>query len=126
MCPKIRVTTLKFHDQTHQGEITVTAALKAIEERQNSPQIEPSRDQPNRVDRDHLKTALELSGRLEELVWIITRYSRPPVPDAEAWAREEELKRRLADLCAMIPKLCINEVGESWNELGNTREVHDT
>jgi hypothetical protein len=62
----------------------VTAALKAIEERQNSPQIEPSRNHPNRVHRDHLKAALELSGRLEELVRIITRYSRPPVPDAEA------------------------------------------
>jgi hypothetical protein len=35
--------------KVHQGEITVTAALKAIEERQNPPQIEPSRDHPNRV-----------------------------------------------------------------------------
>jgi hypothetical protein len=102
--------------KVHQGEITVTAALKAIEERQNPPQIEPSRDHPNRVHRDHLKAALKLSGRLEELVQMITRYSRPPVPDEVAWAREVELKQRLTRLCAMIPKLCVNEVGEPWNE----------
>jgi hypothetical protein len=51
---------------------------------------------------------------------MITRYSRPPVPDEEAWGREVELKQRLGSLCAMIPKLCINEVGESWNEHSHT------
>jgi hypothetical protein len=39
-----------------QGEITVTGALKAIEERQNPPKIEPARDQPNLVHRDHLSS----------------------------------------------------------------------
>ena len=102
--------------RVHTGEMTVSKALKEIKRRKVPPKIEPARDQPNLVHRDHLKAALELSGRLESLLVSITQYSRPPVPDEEAWAREVELKQRLTALCAMIPKLCINEVGESWNE----------
>jgi hypothetical protein len=78
--------------------------------------IEPARDQPNLVHRDHLKQALEITVRLESLLMSITQYSRPPVPDEVAWAREVELKRQLTTLCTMLPKLCINEVGESWEK----------
>ena len=112
--------------RVHTGEVTVSKVLKEIKRRKHPPKVEPARDQPNLVHRDHLRQALELSGRLESLLVSITQYSRPPVPDEEAWGREVELKRQLTRLCAMIPKLCINEVGESWNELGNTREAHDT
>jgi ParB-like nuclease domain len=112
--------------RVHTGEMTVSKALKEIKRRKVPPKVEPARDQPNLVHRDHLKQALEITVRLESLLVSITQYSRPPVPDEEAWGREVELKQRLTALCAMIPKLCINEVGESWSELGNTREVHDT
>jgi hypothetical protein len=102
--------------KVHKGEITVSKALKEIDKRKNPPKVEPARDQPNLVHRDHLNQALEITVRLESLLVSITQYSRPPVPDEEAWGREVELKQRLTALCAMIPKLCINEVGESWNE----------
>ena len=102
--------------KVHKGEITVSKALKEIDRHKHPPKVEPARDQPNLVHRDHLRQALELSGRLESLLVSITQYSRPPVPDEEAWGREVELKRQLTTLCAMIPKLCINAVGESWNE----------
>jgi hypothetical protein len=106
--------------RVHTGEMTVSKALKKIKRRKVPPKVEPARDQPNLVHRDHLRQALEITVRLESLLVSITQYSRPPVPDATAWGREAELKRQLTTLCAMIPKLCINEVGESWNETQDT------
>jgi hypothetical protein len=111
--------------RVHTGEMTVSKALKETKRRKVPPKVEPARDQPNLVHRDHLNQALEITVRLESLLVSITQYSRPPVPDEQAWGREVELKRQLTRLCAMIPKLCLNEVGESWNETqaakGNTQ-----
>jgi hypothetical protein len=94
----------------------VSKALKEIDRRKHPPKVEPARDQPNLVHRDHLKQALEITARLESKLVSITQYSRPPVPDEEAWSQEVELKQRLDSLCAMIPQLCSNAVGESWEK----------
>jgi hypothetical protein len=101
--------------KVHQGEITVTAALKEIDRCHNPPKDPPPENLPNLKYREWLDGAFKALTSLEGYLRQITVYSRPPVPDEVGWAREVELKRQLTTLCAMIPKLCINEVGESWD-----------
>src|SRR5918999_2527832 len=79
--------------KVHQGEITVTAALKEIDRCHNPPKDPPPENLPNLKYREWLDGAFKALTSLEGYLRQITVYSRPPVPDEVGWAREVELKR---------------------------------